>query len=219
MSGFFRFQCSIFMDNLVLADAISNTWHFDSDQSFDDDADDVINRLSTFYNAIDSSVFPDRVDPNVHVKAYDLADPEPRPPRIETSFSIAPGASTAPVPNEVAICLSMKSNPVAGVPAGRLRGRIFLGPCQTGCFETAGSSIRVNSATRTTIKDAAVALAVGPDAGDARLAVYSRTIDQGGGSLDDAFHDVHEVWVDNAPDTIRSRGAATTARTTGIIAP
>jgi hypothetical protein len=220
MSGFFRCQVSIPMDSGTPEDSVINVWHFDSDQTFAEDADDVVGRLRTFYQSIDT-LFPAHVGSTATVKVYDLADPEPRVPGIIDTIALTPAAGGTVIPHEVAICLSMKADPVSGVSAGRLRGRVFLGPLTTSVLALEGSQVRITAAARTTVVNAAVALATGPDPGDARLAIYSPTthaaLGGGAGSLADAFNDVTEVWVDNAPDTIRSRGEKSSARTTAAI--
>lgn len=221
MSGFFRCQVTIPMDTGTPEDNVVNVWHFDSDQTFAEDADDVVGRLRTFYQAIDGVVFPGRVGATATVKVYDLADPEPRVPGLVDTIALTNVAGANVIPNEVAICLSMAADPVSGVSPGRLRGRIFLGPVVSSALEEVGSRVRINSATRTAIVNAAVTLATGPDPGDGRLAVYSPTthleLGGGAGNLPDAFNDVTTVWVDNACDTIRSRGERADARTTGSI--
>lgn len=220
MSGFFRCQVTIPMDSGVSEDSIVNVWHFDSDQTFAEDADDVVGRLRTFYQSIDH-LFPARVGSVATVKVYDLADPEPRVPGLEDTIALTTGTSTDHLPNEVAICLSMKADPVSGVSPGRLRGRVFLGPFITAVTELVSSKVRVAASVRTQIVDAAVILATGPDPGDGRLAVYSPTthaeLGGGAGALADSFNDVTQVWVDNAFDTVRSRGERGDARTIGAI--
>lgn len=220
MSGFFRVQVTIPMASGTPEDNVVNVWHFDSDQTFAEDADDVVGRLRTFYQAIDGVVLAGRVG-NATVKVYDLADPEPRTPGLTDTIVLSPGADASVVPNEVAMCLSMRADPVSGVSPGRLRGRIFLGPVRGTALTNTGSRVRWTTTAMETVVDAAEALAVGPDPGDGRLAVYSPTthaaLGGGAGSLADAFNDVTEVWVDNAPDTIRSRGEKADTRVTASI--
>lgn len=222
MSGFFRVQVTIPMDTGTPADNVMNVWHFDSDQTFAEDADDVVGRLRTFYQTVDGTFFPSRVGAAATVKVFDLADPEPRIPGLIDTIALTNSATAGQVmPNEVAICLSMKADPISGVPPGRLRGRIFLGPIVNGVFAEEGGRVRLQAANMLALKNALVALATGPDPGDARLAVYSPTThaELGGGAanLADAFNDVTTVWVDNAPDIVRSRGEEADARSTGTI--
>lgn len=218
MSGFFRCQVRIPMDSGTPEDDVINVWHFDSDQTFAEDADDVFGRLSDFYQAIDSIVFPARVSSTAHVKIYDLADPEPRVPGFEDDIPLSTTADNVAIPNEVAMCLSMAADPVSGVAPGRLRGRIFLGPVASTAMTVVGGRVRFAPTAMLNVVTAAQTLAVGPDPGDARLAVFSPTIHAAEGGtpadLDAAFHDVTRLWIDNAPDTIRSRGERADARET-----
>lgn len=217
MSGFMRFQVTIPMISGAPEDGVVNVWHFDSDQTFAEDADDVVGRLRTFYQAIDGVVLAQQAG-NATVKVYDLADPEPRVPGLTDTIVLSPGAGTSIIPAEVAMCLSMACDPISGVSPGRLRGRIFLGPIRESALTNDGNRAEFTIAAMTTVANAAAALAVGPDAGDGRLAVYSPTThaELGGaaGALPDAFNDVTRVWVDNAPDTIRSRGIKADSRVT-----
>lgn len=221
MSGKFRCQVTIPMDSGLPEDSIVNVWHFDSDQTFSEDADDVAGRLAVFYQAIDSVLFPAQVSTPATIKVYDLADAEPRIPGYETTFALVPGASLSAIPFEVAACLSMEGARVSGANMRRRRGRIYLGPCSVSAMDTTSPRVTLSSATRTAIVNAAVALATGPDVGDGRLAVFSPTTwaEEGGtaADLDAAFEDVVRVWVDDAPDTMRSRGTAPTTRTIGLI--
>lgn len=221
MSGFFRVQVSIPMDSGTPEDNIVNVWHFDSDQTFAEDADDVVGRLRDFYQAIDGVIMPSRVGAAATVKVYDLADPEPRIPGLTDTIALTPIGGAGLIPSEIAMCLSMSAAPVSGVSPGRLRGRIFLGPISAAVLEEVGGRVRFTAAARTAVRDAAVTLATGPDPGDGRLAVYSPTthaeLGGGAGNLADAFNDVTLVWVDNAPDVVRSRGERSDARTTGAI--
>lgn len=219
MSGFFRCQVSIPTDSGQGADHVVNVWHFDSDQTFAEDADDVAGRLATFYQSIDQ-MMPGTVGPSATIKVYDLADPEPRTPGVILDVPLSPAGSGSGMPEEVAFALSMKAAPQSGINPARLRGRVFLGPFTTSALELVSGRMRVTAAFRNTILTAAETLATGPDAGDGRLAVFSPTIYAAGGgnaaALDAAFNDVVELSMDDAVDIIRSRGPKPTGR---IIVP
>lgn len=213
MSGKFRIQAVIERVNHVPADAIVNTWHFDSDQTFDEDADDTLDRLKQFYTDIfGGSIIGSLASGKVDYKVYDMADPTPRVPRI-TSTQTGLNVAGSSLPGECSVVLSFQAAKVAGVAQARRRGRIFLGPISANAVELTNGDMQVKAAHRDVIAAAAADLAHGPDAGDARLAVYSPTIDAGG-TLDDAFSDVVDGWVDNAVDIQRRRGAKATTRTT-----
>jgi hypothetical protein len=124
------------------------------------------------------------------------------------------------VPEEVATCLSYKAEPVVNVPPSRLRGRIFLGPLASDALEIVGGAVRVKQNYRTAILASAkeslmnsqtfpwVVFSRGkgtppnPAKGTAGTADWTPFV-----------ANVNQAWMDDAPDTIRSRGAKPTART------
>lgn len=209
MSGFFRCQVRLPSNTGLPEDDTVNVWHFDSDQTFAEDADDVAARLLTFYEFLDQYL-SDQLTGAIQIKVYDLEDPEPRAPGY-----ILDGTLTIPsalnYPREVALCLSMRGAIESGVNMRRRRGRVYLGPFNVAIGQTdAAGDVRPSSTQIGFILDAAQDLAVGPDAGDGRLAVYSPTTDISG-TLADSFHDVVELKMDNAWDTMRSRGVKPSA--------
>lgn len=218
---FIRVQASLQRDGLNPIDDIVNTFHFDSDQSFADDADDCMARVDAFYDAIGGTFFHSRMAGTGVMKVYDLEDAEPRPPRIEDPFAHPVSANNAVIPGEVAVAVSYRALPIPGVSNRRLRGRLYLGLVSATMLELLSDGVHVTSACRTLLVDALVDLCTGPDAGDGRLAVFSRTIagpaPWTATELGNAFHDVEEVWCDDAVDTIRSRGLAPTVRTTALV--
>jgi hypothetical protein len=224
MSGKFRCQVALERQGARPEDAIVNTWYFDSDQTFEEDADDVAGRLVTFYTAI-KGFYSDLLTGNGRIKVYDMADPEPRAPGHVRDFALAIAASSPDFPAEVALCLSMEAAQVSGTPQARRRGRVFLGPINNGVIgATTLGDVTVLSSARDAILAAAKTLATGPDLGDGRLSVFSPTtagapLGEGPGQytpqqLDDSFHDVVKLWIDDRLDTQRRRGGAPTARTT-----
>lgn len=216
MSGFFRCQVTLPQATQIREDDIVNVWHFDSDQTFGEDADDVAGRLIAFYQAIDGVLFSPLMGSPATIKVYDLTDPEPRVPGYMTTFTITPSAGT-PLPPEIACVLSMRGAVVSGANIARRTGRIYLGACRAEAMATTANRTTFSSSTRTTIVNAADSLATGPDPGDGRLAVFSPTTagapPWSEAELDAAFEDVVTVWVDDMPDVQRSRGHDATART------
>jgi hypothetical protein len=220
MSGKFRVQVSLNKDGAVSEDVIVNTYHFDSDQTFGEDADDVAERVRTFYNAIAQYCDSKLADTGT-IKVYDLAEPEPRVPGVTLPFTWTPAGGTD-FPSEVAVVLTMKAAAVAGENPRRRRGRVFLPVNGTGSLgPVVNGDVTVAGFARDAILAAAEAMAHGPDPGDARLAVFSPT--EAGGQLnnqwsaaqlDAGFNDVVELSIDNRYDIIRKRGARATARTT-----
>lgn len=133
------------------------------------------------------------------------------------NFAIATASSsTLGLPNEVAVCFSFQGD-VVGVaeevgstrPAARKRGRVFLGPLNLDTVETeAGtSSSRPKEAFRSGILSAystfkgVLAATTGPPIDHV---IYSPT----NGSV----APVVSWWVDNAWDSMRSRGEEPTSR-------
>lgn len=210
---------SIPLDSNVPEDAITNTWHFDMDDTGIEAPDaDVITAadslLTAFYTAIDATVFALSAGTSVNCTVYDMRDPTPRVPIGTFDIPLAASAD-GPMPHEVAICLSYKAEYISGQPNARRRGRIYLGPIPYTAGTVVASQLRPSSSIRTTIATAADTLVDGVtvNLNTMKWAVYSPTTDATG-SIDDAFHDVVGGWIDDAFDTQRKRGAAVTARTT-----
>lgn len=210
-----RYQVSLDRDGGLPENVVVNVWHFDTDQSIADDADDIADRLIAFYQALSAQPWwAGSLAGTGHVKAYDMNQAKPRPPVYEDDFTIVPASTSLPA--ELAVCLSFQADPVAGVNQGRRRGRVYLGPfSEQATLGTGGTraDVLVNPELVAAITAAAADLAHGPDAGDGRLAVYSPTLDVTG-TVADAFNDVTNGWVDNAWDIQRRRGGDATIRTT-----
>lgn len=207
-------QVTLLNANAIPADAAVNTWHFKS-LSVDrlDDATYMTTQLQNFYDALDS-ILGEQRSGDMTFKWYDLVDPAPRAPILTVNSSMAVTAGTK-LPNEVAICMSYHAAPVSGTPIARRRGRIYLGPWNaTVMAETTGDAV-VASGTADAIAAAGQALI---DAGtaDTYWVVFSPTTagaqPWGSGDLTAASLSVINGHVDNAFDTVRSRGAAATDR-------
>jgi hypothetical protein len=137
------------------------------------------------------------------VRLYDIDDPMGSPPRRTTTFSLSVSSSQQ-LPGEVSLCLSFKAAPIPGVSPARLRGRVYWGPLSVGVLGLpANSDMRPAAGVQNALADAGLRLA---SAAGHELAVYSRL--QGG------VFPVTDLWVDNAFDTQRRRGAKPTSRVT-----
>lgn len=140
---------------------------------------------------------------------YNLDDAKPRPVTFSAAGSQPSGTGT-PYPYEVAAALSFYS--VRNLP--RRRGRLFLGPLTSSVSATGdiNDDPQVSVAFRQLMTAAADALAtdVASAGGDGAVAwsIYSPT--------DGQARPVTHAWMDNAFDTIRARGSASTARTTVV---
>lgn len=216
MAHHYRAQVSITMDTGTPADACVNVFHFDADADITLDEsvrlDHITDRLTAFYQTIDGVLFPAEVGTTAGLKIYDLADPEPRAPKRDTTIALTP-AVTGAMPSEVAICLSYQAARESGVNHARRRGRVYLGPLHIGVLQTSAGGSRPSTTARTSIATAATALAASTQVNRPVWAVFSPTRRAEGGSLDDSFTDVEDGWVDDAFDIQRRRGLAPTART------
>lgn len=204
------FQVSFPMDSNLPKDTVTNTWHFNHTGGVVSDYDNVRDMLADFYttdptgsaNSVQDYMTA-LIQSNAIVRAYNLDDPKPRPPVYESTFAIS-GTGGAVLPSEVALCMSYQSIKIAGESQARRRGRIYLGPFVQTANDSGG---RPSSALITTVAKAARDLVVASDAATSwKWEIYSPT---SGNS-----HQVYNGWVDNAWDTQRRRGLATTARTT-----
>ena len=132
----------------------------------------------------------------VEVRAYPLAGGQPvasAGPTTRTPISLS-------LPTEVALCLSYATTDDPDkATSGRYRGRIYLGPLNT----TGG--LRPSSGIIGYALAFGQALAAIGTAGNTTWVMYSRA--------DNATRKIESIWVDNAWDTQRRRGAAPTART------
>ena len=217
-----RCQVSIPLDSAIPEDAIVNTWHFDDDDdpvaAPEDTAEWIFDLMRDFYTAVDGAVFPSTVSNVATMKLYDMAIPAvDRELLYSSTITLSPSAD-APLPNEVALCLSMKAADSPGVNPARRRGRIYLGPVKNTALEVIDSQARPTSAVRTAVAGAAAGLQAGfehPASPGLRLrwSIYSPTTDIAG-TVGESFNDVLSGWVDNSFDTQRRRGCAPTSRTT-----
>lgn len=211
-----RAQVTIPRATGVPEDAITNTWHFDGDDVNETDAayhSAVMSGLTTFYNSIDQFL-SGMASPTATVKIYDMRDATPRVPEFTGTIALTLGTGLW-MPAEVAICLSFQAAAASGVNQARRRGRIYLGPIDHDATYTQNlGDVRPTSTCRDAIAAAADTLHNGialPVTGQVKWAVYSPTTDVTD-TIDNAFNDVDNGWVDNAYDTQRRRGVAPTLR-------
>lgn len=187
------------MDTGNPLDKAVNTWHLLADDEDELESGGIL-ALNTFYNAIDGSL-SNLVDPTAGiVRAYDLADPEPRAPVLEQAFTIgATGGNTSPP--ELAICVSFEAPQQSGQPQARRRGRVYIGPLSAGAWSTTTGMLTTE--TLDGYEDAMQDLIdTSANATTWALMVYSRV----NAAAVEALH----MWVDNAVDIQRRRGLAAT---------
>lgn len=166
----------------------------------------TIGTLSTWYSKLVSG-------PGSTVKAYDMADIEPRPIRGEITHTQSVITSESNLPKEVAMCLTLNCANVPGVRRQSTHGRIFLGPLNVSTMETVSDNPETEStpavAFRTAVVAAFVQMASDWKAQGATLAVASRK--------HNAWYPVITMSADNAWDTMRSRGNRPTSKVFGTI--
>lgn len=217
MATTLRCQVSIVNDSTLPRDLAVNTWHFSS-ASVDpvDDATAAQLELWDFYAAI-QAVYSSSISGDLFSKWYDLSDANPRTPILEATTTIVPDSSPR-LPNECAVCLSYRGVLTSGTNPKRRRGRIFLGPLTSDVVTAGTGDAFVTSAAMTTIATAADSLNSAGDPGTWNWAVFSPTTagpePWSAGELLSATLPVVAGYVDNAFDTIRSRGLAATDRET-----
>lgn len=129
------------------------------------------------------------------------------PPLYERFWSLDSTSSSTQLPLEVACCLSYRGANPGGVPAGRTRGRIYVGPLNTTAQNGGGDVLsRPSSGFRADLAVAAGRLRSDLLAADAPWVVYSR--------VGEDSWTVTGGWIDDTWDTQRRRGVEATTRTT-----
>jgi hypothetical protein len=186
-----RLQTTWWKDTLLPADGITITPHFD-DQGVGTDPQGLCDDLLAALQAWEPSTS------QIRIRAYDAQGTVPVFPQgdAEVNTGVA-GISTTN--REVAVCLSFYSE--RNRP--RQRGRLYIPACITG---QSVSGPRVPLAHQQKVGDLAQ---IFQDLGgpDVDWVVYSPT--------DDVARPVTHWWVDNAWDTVRSRGLAPDSRIEG----
>lgn len=185
----------------IVNDYPTNTWWFDDDDGTTLPA--IETELIAFYNAVRTH-FPSAVSQTNHTFTwYRYSDTPPRAPIRETTWNLSSSPTGSPLPSEVALCLSFQAARISGVPQARRRGRVFIGPLNTGSVHTDG---RPSAALQSALVGAGNTLLDNSQASTTwKWAVFSRVLGTGS--------EVASGWVDNAFDTQRRRGIAPSART------
>lgn len=211
----YRAQVSIPQDTGLAEDSCVNTWHFKgltNVRTATTDGNNIVSRLTAFYQAIDGVIFPPEIGANATIKVYNLSDLAPRVPIVTGSIALTPTAG-ASMPKECALALSYQAVPTSGIPQARRRGRIFLGPLTDGVRLNTGGGVYIDNVTLAAVGAAATTLQTNTTSDDCPWSVYSPTNATFEGDIAAAYP-ATEGWLDNAFDTIRSRGTRATSRTT-----
>lgn len=203
-----RIQIELPWETGLPEDVSVNTWHSGADPDSVPDFTPIGEAFIEFYQAIDE-YFSGVLSRDLRMKVYDLSDPEPRTPRGDvTTADVLADAGGPNLPSEMAVCLSTHALEASGTAAGRRRGRVYLGPLNTGVLGTSsGGTPHVQEPVRTDILEAAEALGLDCIAAGMPLAIYSRA--------DNAFRQIRRFSMDDALDVQRRRGERATIRQYG----
>lgn len=175
----------------------------------------LLNRIERFYGTIGATWLSRALAGTGTIRLYNPRDTKPRIPVLERSF--AHPVNQQGLPSEVALCISYRAKRESGQAAARRRGRIFLGPLggSVSGMGDGASDARPDATALDALLVAFREMAVSSDTNGAfRLAIHSPTALASGVAFDDTFNDATEIYVDNAWDTIRKRGAKATVRRT-----
>lgn len=222
--GVFRVQRVTLPKSGLARDQVVNTFHFqtplqDTANPTDDQRSFVRDALNDLYGLAVGSGSALRTflaestmaSQRAEYKFYNLDHATPRQPigGPQPAQNITPVIATAPLPSEVALCLSFRGNAVSGTNMARRRGRIFIGPLNTAAVES--DPITGQARPVLALQNAAVQ-------GANRLAdamalvgmiwsIYSPALRAAGsGSALSGTTDIKHAWCDNAFDTQRRRG-------------
>lgn len=196
----FRVQAEIPMASALTADYVTNTLHFVMD---DGDVSDVSDALDAMYAQF-AGVMSNLIEPSEFVyKFFDLSETPPRVP-FATETGRGPGAfGSNAAPTEISLCLSWRADYISGVPPGRMRNRIYVGPLSR---DATGTDGRPSSGAIASVVAGGQALVDASALAPWEWTVYSAT--------EGSNFPWAQGWVDNEFDTQRRRGRAATARTT-----
>lgn len=204
-------------DTLIPRDAAQNTWHFWSEGVVADDCSDITDNLIAFYQSLQDYFSGGLAATGHSIYCYDLTDDSPRSPVFSIPDFGLTLTATARFPNEVACALSYEAAPLSGLPIGQRRGRIFLGPLNISTAGGKAGDLGVLDDFRDDVATAAETMRVNMLATNATWSVFSPT--RAGAApwtaleLANATLFIARGHIDDAFDTIRSRGTDPTERT------
>jgi len=198
-------------------DVVTNTLHFKSHSGNPlTDTALITIQLQTGVSVLGDSYSP-VLDGFIVLKYYDLTDPEPRAVIDTDTITFTPDTAD-PLPNEVAAVLSFSSPIASGQPRGRSRGRMFCGPFSVGVLNAEASDAAVGSGFRADAMTFANGLMGGGSGSTYEWAVFSPTTagpqPWSSGDVAGATFIVTQGYMDDAFDTVRSRGTAPGLRST-----
>jgi len=229
-------------DTDLLADEAVNTFAFKSNLEVDPETDlfDLAQYVEGFWNVFGPdyatvdrlsgymSVSRSRSPDRCLIELFDVTDHLDGSPHggpvLERNWTLGNAGGGSPFPEEVAICLTIRgggwatqpievadgADPDAAPdrPRQRHSGRLYLGPWQNTVQTTVDDRARPSADIHNAILDAAQQLALNVSTldNDWRWCVWSRK--------NAAMYTIEDLQVDNAFDTMRSRGVSPTFRRT-----
>lgn len=197
----YRMQQAIETVDNVSANYATNTLHFLADSPAI--LPTITTLVTTFYTTIRPQ-FSALVRQTGHkYKWYDLADPQPRAPVLEGSWSFSSAPAGSALPPEVALCVSFQGEKISGQPQARRRGRIFLPFFNT---TAGGADGRPATGTITQINGAADALLTASKAATTWTWIVLSALNPTDGAV------VDNGWIDDEWDTQRRRGRVSVSR-------
>lgn len=197
----YRVQMTLKTDDLNPANFATNTWYvLGVDVA---DAESFKDTLVTEYSTLTTYLSNLLLQSGHEFKIYDMEDPEPRAPVSEGTWALSANPTAAPLPPEVALCLSFQAPKLSGFPQSRRRGRVYIGPLSVNALDSSG---RPSSAFVTALSGVGDGIIVASGATSWNWAVHSSFSETTGLPVDNG-------WVDNEFDTQRRRGREWTSRT------
>lgn len=196
----------------IAKDFVTNVYHFDiNEPSIPGDTnlkDFVENRVGGALVELYEDLKPDLglLSQTGHrIKFVDIDGPRPQYPFLEVMFDFDTAVQQTSLPAECCIVSSFEASQVAGIRQSSRRGRVFIGPLNTGALTP--SSGRVADTTRGRIATAFADFKAKDD--DVGLSgwvwtIYSPTLG--------VMSKVNSGHVDNAFDTQRRRGVSSSFR-------
>jgi hypothetical protein len=197
-------------------DVSENTFWFSTPGSPDgDNYAEVITNVTQFYNEPPSgggsnsigyylSSVISRTACELVVRSIDVATGAQLTDNVHSAFTLDAAGTTNNLPLEVSLCLSFKGSRT-GAPAGRTRGRVYVGPLQTATATTGGAAYPIPTTTFVNLLAAKADDVKGVgEGGECPWVIYSRS--------DREVAIVEGGWIDNEWDTQRRRGVAANSR-------
>jgi hypothetical protein len=236
-----RVQAIFDHDNGLPRDQACSTFHFDVASA--DDADAAATDVVEFYSQVIAGqaralgTWMSPLYDNVYAKAYMVDDvlvgdkvvSNSGPPvAVTLTASLGAKMDLQPLPAEVALCMSFRSNTVPTIPKARRTGRIYFGPLNKAAIAALNNNIaRPTTDLTADLRLAAERLKDNAITHGYTWGVYSRpyagrdAVERPGRTTlpalparpNGTFHAIDQVWTDDAFDTQRRRGERATAKT------